>query len=186
MTKIINLLPKARQQEIRYVAAMRTAWIFVALSVVSFGVVFLVQLGAQFYLQQQSVGLSKQISDLQTQVKKKENAQVKAQVDEANSYIGDFKNLANASPKWSKVIKAFAPLPPAGLKISSFAIDPVAKTISISGQSPTRDLVIQLHNNILADTKDFANINYPLENIAQPTDVSFHFTFTIQDALLQP
>jgi hypothetical protein len=92
--------------------------------------------------------------------------------------------LADNSPKWSKVIQAFAPLPPQGLKINTFSIDPVAKTVSITGLSPTRDLVIQMHDNIAADTSDFSNVDYPLENIATPVNVSFHYTFTIQDKLL--
>ena len=64
------------------------------------------------------------------------------------------------------------------------AIDPVKKSISINGFSPTRELVIELYNIIRNDTKDFKNINYPLENVALPKDNNFHFVFFIQDKLL--
>ena len=76
-------------------------------------------------------------------------------------------------------------MPPQGVKINSFNIDPVGKSVTINGISPTRDLVIELYNNILNDSNDFYNINYPLENVVLPVNVDFHFTFFIQDKLLQ-
>lgn len=183
--KTINLLPKLRQQELSYIAMLRAIWIIVGLSLATFALVFAAQLVAKFYLISQAEGLKKQIADLQAQVKKTENTRVKAQVKVANDLVSDFKNLADASPKWSKIIKAFVQLPPDGVKIGTFTVDPLRKMITINGFSPTRALVIQLYNNILADAKNFYDIDYPLENVAKPQDISFHFTFFIKDELLK-
>jgi hypothetical protein len=57
--------------------------------------------------------------------------------------------------------------------------------VSITGFSPTRELVIQLYNNILQDNKDFYNVNYPFENLGKPTNVNFHFNFYLQSKLLK-
>ena len=164
---------------------LRSLWVVVMLSLASFLLVFLAQIGARVYLHAQAGVLEKQIADLQEQVKKQENAEVKAQVKTANDLVSDYKNLADFSPKWSRVIKAFVALPPESIRVNSFAIDPVKKSVSISGLSATREEVIQLYKNILADTSNFYGIDYPLENVAKPTNVSFHFTFFIQDELLK-
>jgi Tfp pilus assembly protein PilN len=183
--RLINLLPKLRQQELRNEAVFYGLLIVFSLSFLSFALVFLVQFGTKFYLEAAGEALNNEIKQLQSQVNKQENADLKKQIQGINDVISDFNNLANASPKWSKIIKAFAPLPPEGVGINSFNIDTGKKTISITGHSPTRELVIRLYNNILQDSKDFSNIDYPLENVAKPADISFHFTFSIQDQLLK-
>jgi Tfp pilus assembly protein PilN len=183
--KIINLLPKTRQQELRYEVILYSLWVVVSLSLASFVLVFLVQFATKFYLQYQDNVIKQQVVQLQSQVNKQQNTEIKAKIEAVNNLVSDYLNLANSSPHWSKVIKAFAPLPPPGIKISTFGIDPSQNTVNITGLSPTRDLVIALYNNILQDTNDFYGINYPLENVVNPVNVNFHFTFKIQSKLLQ-
>ncbi|MEK7161650.1 MAG: hypothetical protein AAB729_03085, partial [Patescibacteria group bacterium] len=101
-----------------------------------------------------------------------------------NDTVSDFNNLVNASPKWSRVMAAFSPLPPPGTRLNSMVIDSAKKTIVITGNAETREDVIQLYNNILADKDNFYNIDYPFENVAKPNKINFHFSFLIQDKLL--
>ena len=182
--KVINLLPKNRRQELHYMAVLHSLWIVFLLSLVSFGLVILGQFATKFYLKNAAEQLKLGIVDLKEQIKQNDSAEVKAQVKAANDLVLDYKNLAE-SPKWSKVIKAFVKLPPSRVKINNFAIDPTQKSIRITGFSPTRELVIELYNNILNDSDNFYNIDYPLENVAKPTDINFHFTFNIKEDLLK-
>jgi hypothetical protein len=184
--KIINLLPKTRQQELRYEIVLHALWVVVGLSLLSFVLVFSAQFATKFYLGYENNDIKQQVALLQNQVNKQQNTEIKSQIETVNNQVSDYLNLAASSPEWSRVIKAFAPLPPAGLKISTFTIDPLQNKITINGLSPTRELVIQLYNNILQDTTDFYGIDYPLENVVNPVNVSFHFTFNIQSKLLQP
>ena len=147
--KLINLLPKTRQQELRYEVILHSLWVVVNLSLASFVLVFLVQFGTKFYLEYQNDAIKQQAAQLQSQVDKQQNTEIKAKIEAVNNLVSDYQNLANGAPHWSKVIKAFAPLPPQGLKISTFSINASQNTVSIVGLSPTRDLVIALYNNIL-------------------------------------
>jgi len=183
--RLINLLPKARQRELRYDAMLRGLWVFISMSIFSFAMVFLVQLGTKFYLQMEANVFAKEILNLQGQVSQTENSELKTKIKTVNDTVLDFNNLADASPKWSKVVAAFAPLPPEGTRINTMIIDSGRKAINITGRGETRENVIQLYNNILADSENFYNIDYPLENVAKPADITFHFTFFIQDKLLQ-
>ena len=183
--KTINLLPKSRQEDIYYESILRSLLSIIRLSVLSFAIVLLVQFAVQFYLAQYSKDIAAQITESQSQVSKQNTSEINTQITALNNTITDYKNLAGASPVWSNVLAAFAPLPPDGVDISSFSVDITGKSVTISGYAPTRDLVIQLYNNILADTKDFYNVDYPLENIVNPTNVNFHFTFYVKDSLLK-
>src|SRR4029077_9755964 len=109
--RTINLLPKPRQQELRFESLLQRLWLMVILSFLSFAVVFICQLGAKFYLQNKAKSITAEISQLKSQVNKGEDGVVNSQIQQANNTIGDFNNLADAAPKWSKVIKAFTVLP---------------------------------------------------------------------------
>jgi hypothetical protein len=184
--KTINLLPKSRQSELRYDVTLRSVLMIAGLTVLSYAVVFLLQFGLKFYLKVETESIKKQIAQLQEQVNKQENSDVKAKVKTNNDLVSDYLSLATASPNWARIIKAFSVLPPEGIKVSGMSIDPAKKIINITGSSPTRELVIKLYNNILLDPEEFYGIDYPLENVAQPTNNNFHFTFSVKDSLWQP
>ena len=183
--KTINLLPKSRQQEIHYTSLLSSLWLVVILSLLSFAVVFLAQFAVKIYLDAKSSSLSNQIELAKSQVNKNENADIKKKIEDANNVIADYNNLSDAVPKWSNVLKAFAVIPPSEVKINSLNVDPTTKIVSITGFSPTRELVIQLYNNILQDSNNFYNVDYPFENLMSPVNTHFHFSFHLRDKLLK-
>lgn len=183
--KVINLLPKPRQEELHFEAMLRSLLTVCVYSAFSFVLVFVIQFAVKFYLQYQTEYIKNEIKVLQGKVAEQQNSNVKVKVNTINNLITDYNNLAETSPKWSKVIKAFIPLVPEQVKIVSFNVDPNTKSVNITGVSPTREKVIDLYNNVLKDNKSFYNINYPLENVAKPTNVNFHFTFLYKDDLLK-
>lgn len=182
--KRVNLLPRHKQTDIAHERAFYSVSVAVALSVaiLLFGV--LVQYGVGVYLERSTISVETQIEQLKRVANKSENAEVKLQIQAVNAQIGDFTNLLNATPQWSTVLEAFVSNVPAGIKITQFDADTEKMTVNISGYSPTRDRVIDLYNNINADKTHFKNINYPLENVTQPTEVRFNFTFQIADGIL--
>lgn len=183
--KLINLLPKEKQQELRYRKLLNTAVSLVWLTAATFVFVLLVQFGAKAFLQGQAGKLAQSIASLKELASKEENTSVKNKILDLNSLIGDYKTLSLSLPRISKVLRVFAPLVPEGIRITSMKIDPVRKTAEINGSSPTRELVIQLYDNILAAGKDFPNIDYPLENVAKPANIDFHFSFNISDEVMK-
>lgn len=181
--KIINLLPKIRQQELHYEALFGRLTVVLWLAFFSFLLVLGAQLAVRLFLQQQSASVAAEISSLKSQVSRGENDQLKKTIKQYNDYISDFKNLSS-QPKWSKVLEAFAALPPQDVGITSMSIDLKNKAVTIQGFAPTREKVIEFYNNIKADSGEFFGVDYPLENVAKPTDNIFHFTFYVQDRLL--
>lgn len=182
--KLINLLPKSRQQELYFEQLFHKLTFVLWLTAFSFLLVLGAQLAVKIYLESQSRDIASQISLLKSQVNKSDNEQIKKSIKSINDYISDFKNLS-VTPKWSKVLNAFAKLPPDSVGVTSFNVDLKTKSVNIQGFAPRREDVIQLYNNIASDNKEFYNIDYPLENVAKPLDNQFHFNFNIRDDLLK-
>lgn len=155
------------------------------LSLATFVLVFAVQTGTKFYLGFEMSSLQNQIETLQQQVNKQTNAELKLRIKGINDIVNDYNSLSASGPKWSKLLKAFAPIPPAGVNISSFVVNSPGNIVTITGFAPTRDLVIELYNNLQQDTEHFSNVDYPLENVSRPADIQFHFTFSVKDNLLK-
>ena len=182
---IINLLPKKRQQELRYESMFGSLLTLFIFSLLTFVLVIGMQFVVKFYLNYQAESIKHQITLLREQVNKQQNSDVKNKVKNINAFIAQYNQLAVNSPKWSKVIKAFAVLPPKGVKINSFVVNSLTNTVNINGLSPTRELVIELYNKIKADDKNFYDVDYPLENVAKPVNVNFHFTFHYKPDLIK-
>lgn len=184
--KRINLLPQLKQTDLYYEDLYHSVntLVFLSVGILLLGIV--AQIAVWVYLEQREAHVVQDVIDLQQQIDKSENAQVKQEIREINALMSDFETLGKSSPQWSVVLKAFARLVPNGVRISSFVADAKTKEVEISGYSPTREMVIELYNNINADKENFKDINYPLENVAKPTDVQFNFTFFIQDGVLIP
>ena len=96
--RLINLLPKSRQRGLRYDAMLRGLWGFITMSIFSFALVVLTQLGTKFYLQIEASVFVSEISELQGQISKRENAELKTKIKTVNDTVSDFNNLVNASP----------------------------------------------------------------------------------------
>ena len=183
--RIINLLPKSKQQELHYElifqGLVRVFWV----SCFTYLLVFAAQLGVKIYLEHEVSTVQLGIDDLQQQVKKQDNATIKSKVTAVNNVVTDYKTLMSSSPQWSNLLRAFAPLLPEGVRINNMQADPRTKVVIISGFSPTRELVDILYYNILRDTQNFTGIDYYFENIVKSTNDNFHFTFTYTDSLMK-
>jgi Tfp pilus assembly protein PilN len=182
--KEINLLPKDRQQQLHAEILYRHWLSLIWVSVFSFVLVLLAQFGSKIYLQSRLSQINEEITVIKQQVNKNDNAELKKQIKVLNDWITDYNTLDSNSPKWSKLLKTFSAIPPEGVKITSFSVDLPSKKVTITGISPTRELVIQLYNNILADSEHFYNVDYSLENVVKAKNVSFHYSFNFKDQVI--
>ncbi len=184
MSKRINLLPAPRQLELANEKVLYSVSVAATLGVVLLLLGVLAQFGVRLYITHTMDSVSLQIEQLKGVVDKSENANVKKQIQLANAQISDFAKLSSQTPEWSSVVAAFLNDVPHQVVITQLTADTVKQEIMIRGYSPTRESVIDLYNNINADKDHFLNINYPLENVAQPVNVSFNFTFNVVPSVL--
>lgn len=182
----MNLLPKPRQQELRYEKLFHNVSVAVIIStaVLLLGVV--AQLGVWTYLERSQVTRARDIEELKQAINKPEQAQQKEEIKLANNQMTDFIALSGQTQQWSVVLEALANKVPINVKISRLTADAKTSRIDIAGYSPTRESVIELYNNINSDKDHFRDIDYPLENVSKPTDVRFKFTFYIKEGVLSP
>lgn len=184
--KRINLLPIHKQSELYYEDLYHSVSVAAVLGVLILLLGVVAQVAVWFYLDAKEKSVTIEVDTLKQQIDRTENAQLKQEIKLINNQMVDFESLSKLTPKWSAVLTAFAKQIPADVRISSFTAEVKTGKIEISGYSPTRELVIELYNNINSDKEHFRDIDYPLENVAKPTEVNFNYSFFIQDGILVP
>jgi Tfp pilus assembly protein PilN len=182
--KEINILPKLRQKELAYEALFFGLVRLVEVAALTFVFVLLGQLIVWSYMRATEVSLQNKITKIAQITNKEDNAKLKAQIREINGQITDYKSLLDYNPTWSKVVKQLTADLPSGVKIINVTGDSKLKKIEVRGYSPTRELVIDFYNQVQNDKSNFKSINYPLENVSKPTDVTFSFIIQLEDSLL--
>lgn len=182
--RTINLLPKPKQQDLKYEAHLHSMKVVIGISMFTFVLVLGVQFGTKLFLQSQLRAMEGSIKLLQQQTVKEENTIIKNQVKDINNAITDYKDMAAAAPKWSKVLREFAAVPPASVRINSFNVDQKKRLVTIAGFSPTREGVLELYDRIKAD-KNFSSVVNPFENLSRPYNVNFNFSFVVDEDLLK-
>ncbi len=95
------------------------------------------------------------------------------------------KTLIDGAPTWSKAVRQISTHVPVGVKVNTIISDTKTKKVEVRGYSPTREEVLEFYNAIKEDKENFKSINYPLENVSRPIDVSFIFTIELNDSLLK-
>ncbi len=183
--KEVNLLPRPEQDQL-YLRTWYTSLVrLFVLGGLSFAVVGLVYVGVWVYLVQAQKSLQTETEQLQVQSAKPENAVYKKQVRLVNNYIADYNTLAGAAPRWSNMYREIARLVPLGMQVQNISVDNTKRQVFLAGSSPTRELVIELHDKIAEDTGYFMNVDYPLENVAKPENINFHYSFTVNESVLK-
>lgn len=183
-TKVINLLPKDQQNELGRRSWYRALIHFYILAVGLFVLAALLFGGTWWYLRLAEKSLAHEAEDLRTRSTTQETTELKKQIKSINNQIEDYNTLTTALPRWSALLRQLAVVVPEGVQIQSFSVDSTKKQIVIGGFASTREQSIQLHDNIAADVKHFSNIDYPLENVAKPKNVNFHYTFLVKPEVL--
>lgn len=183
--KQINLLPKPKQKELANETLFRGVVRFLEVSALTFLLVFLAQLATWSFLRADEANLGKKTEAIKKLSNKEENAKLKEQIREINGQINDFKNLLDGAPTWSKAMRQVAQHVPNGVRITNVVADTKTRKLEVRGYSPTRESVLDFYNAVRNDTEHFVGINYPLENVARPIDVSFLFTIELKETLLK-
>jgi len=183
--KQINLLPKHKQKELANETLFRGVVRFWEVAALTFLLVFLAQLATWSFLRADEVSLGKKIENIKKLSNKEENAKLKEQIREINGQISDFNTLLGGAPTWSKAMRQLAQHVPNGVRVTTIVADTKTRKLEVRGYSPTRESVLDFYNSVRDDADNFASINYPLENVSRPINVSFLFTIELKDTLLR-
>jgi Tfp pilus assembly protein PilN len=176
--KIINLLPKDEQRQLKLDMVnhqLRVFWAIILSSIILF-----VALGfaTQQYLRLSVKKVDEQIAVNKAKLESADIKELQQQVLKLNQNIKEIKTVRGQQYKWSEVMLEIARVMPAEVQLNSLQIERATGKIIVLGKAEDRDTVIAVWSQIKKSPM-FYDVNFPLPNLEQPVDGNFTYTFFI-------
>ncbi|MBI4363608.1 MAG: PilN domain-containing protein [Candidatus Doudnabacteria bacterium] len=172
--RIINLLPKVEQREIKLDVITRQVVNFWSVVAISILIVFLLSLGGQFYLRQQIASVDRLIAQQREALKSSDTQELEKQVTDLNAQIRLINQLKSQHLEWSKALVELAVLLPSDMQITVLSLDRETGQISILGNAGSRESVIKFWASVKKSSY-FTGIDFPLANLEKPSSITFTF-----------
>lgn len=176
MKKVINLLPKDKQREVKLLQFAHQQTVFWMWAIISIVVFLILTLLAKVYLGQQQAQAQSEVNAQKQILKSSDNEALKQQVEDLNSQIAGIKNLQKDHIYWSKALAELGNLFAGNISLDLLSIDRESGKIQVQGTAGSRDSVLKFWSDI-HKTPTFRDIDFPLANLERATDDSFAFTF---------
>lgn len=183
--KIINLIPPDELSALRKSRVFHIARNFVVASVITYVIAVVALVGGRLYEQQNYLNLDNQIKEQQQAINAGDNVVLQKQITDFNKTVTDYDTLVESNPRWSYVLENFVKLVPVGVDITGLSANSSTGKIEIKGVGDVRDNVLILRSNIVA-SKLFRDIDLPLDNLQDPVNSKFHYSFYLRDGVLSP
>lgn len=176
--KIINLLPKEEQKQLKLDVVnhqLRVFWVIIIASMLIFGGL---GLATQQYLKISVGRVEKRITENRARLETADVRALQEQVLMLNQNITEIESVRVQQHKWSEVLVEIARVVPVDVQLNSVQIDRATGKVELLGKAKDRDTVILIWSNIKKNSL-FYDVNFPLPNLEQPVNGSFNYSFSI-------
>lgn len=176
----LNLLPKKHRMELKRRIFTRMLYI---ITVFSFFWIFIfgtmIFAGIRF-LSIQNNALEERIATTQNMREAEEVKEIEASIVDLNSLVTRIGQIEEDSSMEGPVILGkIARSTPAGIAVSRIAYNSKTSVVLVNGHADQRTQVITFKERLEADPA-FLEVESPLSNLLQSTDVDFKFTITLE------
>jgi predicted RND superfamily exporter protein len=174
----MNLLPPEQKKRIKILILYR--------DIISSGLIlFLLFLlliiflgGSLTFLNMQYLAFEKDINDQQSRIIQTETLKtIQNRIKELNDGILAIKKIEDSKSDLYEVLDRINEEIFQGVKIYSLQIDNDSKLITVSGYSSSRENLVAIRK-ILNGDSHYKEVDFPLSNLANPTNINFRFSFT--------
>jgi Tfp pilus assembly protein PilN len=169
MRLLLNLLPPQKKAE------LRLAFLYSFLQSMALLLLIGVSIGS-FSLLSARFMMKKNLSDVSRRnaPETQEFKTVSETIKSINAHMTRLEVLNDQFNDWTRLLLAVEQAVPPGVVVAQLTVAPTG-SVTLSGDSETRDGVLALRRNLESNSL-FRNIQSPLSNILQRTDVRFEFT----------
>lgn len=175
---MINLLPLRYKVEIKEEENLRVVIILEFLFLVFLISLVLILFSIKIYLQNQVDSLKIITSQEEKVSQTSEIKGLRDKIIGANQSISELKSFYQNQISSVEILKKVSNALPALIYLETLSWQPTSGQITISGFSPTRELLFALKNNLEAE-KGFSGVYFPPDNWLEPRDIDFSANFKI-------
>lgn len=182
--RLINLLPKEEQKEIRLellTASVKNFWIWIIASLI---ILFALAFAANVFLKQSAQGIEAEIQSKQELLKSADTRKLEGEVGELNNAIKTIEVLGQNHYYWSNALIELGNIIPTDVTVDLLTLNRASGKVDMAGIAKDRESVLKFWASIYK-SKHFHKINFPLANLEKARDDPFTFTFYIKPEVIK-
>jgi Tfp pilus assembly protein PilN len=176
--KLINLLPKSENRELKLTLLgqqLINFWIYVSLSLVVF---FVLALAVNVFLRSEITKNNHEIESKKQELASSNTQQLEARVQALNNQIRAIDSLQENHYNWSQVMLELSRVTPEDVRLNLVNFERSTGKVEVTGNGATRDAVIEFWANV-KKSKYFRNINFPFSNLEKDKNAQFEYSFYV-------
>ena len=167
---MINLLPHKEKKEILLEETKRIIISLGFFTFLSFFSLVLILLSAKIYLSGEITAQKIFLKFEKESLAAKEMSNIQRQVQIFNEKLSLLDTFVDQKTNIAPVLDKVIPTIPPGIYLTNFAYSKKTSQISISGFSPTRDILFQFKKNL---EQEFQNVIFPADSWVKAADINF-------------
>jgi len=179
----MNLLPPGQKKRIKILILYRDIISSGLILFLMFLLLIIFLGGSLTFLNMQYLTFEKDINDQQSRVIQTETSKtiplktIQDKIKELNDGILAIKKIEDAKSNLYDVLDRINEEIFQGVKIYSLQAENDSKLITVSGYSSSRENLVAIRK-ILNSDSHYKEVDFPLSNLANPTNINFRFSFT--------
>jgi len=174
---LTNLLPPKNKTELFEEKVKNLIMILGILILLFLFSLTLILFGVQNYISGK-VDLEKITMDLEKKkVEESETQNLRAKIISLNKTLSQLNSFYQGQNKLTEVFNKISEILPPQMYLTNFSYQVETHQISLSGFSPTQEILAQFKKNL---EKEFSDIYFPLQNWIKLTDIDFQTSFKIK------
>lgn len=179
--KLINLLPREEQKELRMEIISSQVTSFWVFAVLSLGALFALSFAAEVLIKQGIDNENEAIAAQKRSLEAADIREVERDVTVLNNNIRTIKNLQTQHYYWSKALVEIGNLTPIDMSFDLLSLDRTTGKVEVSGSATNRTSVIEFWANVKKSAL-FRNIDFPLANLEKANNGTFQYSFFVNEA----
>lgn len=177
----LNLIPPAKREEIKKTKRQKTIIKAEMVLAVIFLAFYGVLLSFQYVLNIDLASENMLNSEMEQANQFSKIRRYNVEFKKANDQIRQVASIDKNQLYWSKVFMKLGQLIIPGISLKNFSTDNYS--VTVSGTADTRDNLLSFKDN-LEKEECFSDINLPLSNLVDKTDVEFKIIFNVKESCL--
>ncbi len=175
----LNLLSPAKKLNLKKKKTFLQVTRFVSYSLLTLIFAFIFMKGTSFLINEEIASVTASIDTATRIPQTTEDTSLEAKITQYNNLVKSTNNKLAAYIKWSTIIEDFTKTVPSGIQLTYLGMDKTNKKIKLRGKANTRDDLVNFKNN-LDDNKNYSNIDIPITNFLEKTDIDFTIDFNLE------
>lgn len=177
----MNLLPTEQRKKVNSLMIYQNI-VFSGLILILLSLVLILLLGGfLIFLNLRFQAIEKEIISEQSRIIQTETVRsMERKIKELNKELEEVKEAQIKESNIYSILDDISQNVLVGVEVYSLRIDRETKRVNVSGYSPTRENLLII-KDILEDSDNYKNIDFPLANLTNPRDIDFSLSFDYAD-----